>query len=52
MVLLGDVSSNLRDATYLSVFRVPRDAQLIHDKYGRFIGTISPPPRRDRESEE
>jgi hypothetical protein len=52
VVFLGDVVANLFDATYLSVFRPPRAAHLIHDKYGRFMGTISPPPRRDRESEE
>ena len=52
VVFLGDVAANLIDATYVSVFRPPRDAYLVHDKYGRFIGTISPPPRRDRDTEE
>lgn len=45
VVYLGDLTENIGDVVRLSVFRSPRDAWVIRDKYGNVTGTIAKPFR-------
>lgn len=58
VVFLGDVTENIGDAALLTVFRTPKDAWVIRDKYGSITGTITKkrranadkPDQKDREA--